>query len=98
METSNEGITSLKMVSKGDPVNNKTPTSPFIHVWDQDDVENESSSFQEEELLSSQNDAGSRTLVIIKLKGDLDVMISPLLLESLQRLVFFGEFNSLGKA
>lgn len=87
METSNEGITSLKMVSKGDPVNNKTPTSPFIHVWDQD-VENENNSFQEEELLSSQNDAGFRTLVIIKLKGDLDVMISPLLLESLQRLVF----------
>lgn len=87
METSNEGITSLKMVSKGDPTNNKTPTSPFIHVWDQDDVENENHSFQEEELLSNQSDAGSRTLVIVKLKGDLDIMISPLLLESLQRFV-----------
>lgn len=42
-------------------------------------------SLQEEELLSSQADAGTRTSIIIKLKGDLDIMISPLLLESLQR-------------
>ncbi|XP_063925143.1 bridge-like lipid transfer protein family member 1 isoform X3 [Zophobas morio] len=87
MELSSEGITSLKMVSKSDPVvNNKTPTSPFIHVWDQEDVD-DPTSFQEEELLSNQTDAGSRTLVIVKLKGDLDIMISPLLLESLQRFV-----------
>jgi hypothetical protein len=86
MEMSSEGITSLKMVSKSDPiVNNKTPTSPYIHVWDQEDVDNEPSSFQEEELLSNQTDAGCRTIVIVKLKGDLDIMISPLLLESLQR-------------
>jgi hypothetical protein len=88
MEMSSEGITSLKMVSKSDPiVNNKTPTSPYIHVWDQEDVDNEPSSFQEEELLSNQTDAGCRTIVIVKLKGDLDIMISPLLLESLQRFV-----------
>ncbi|RZC33149.1 hypothetical protein BDFB_010677, partial [Asbolus verrucosus] len=88
MEISSEGITSLKMVSKSDPIaSNKTPTSPYIHVWDQDDIENDSSSFQEEELLSNQNDAGSRTIVIVKLKGDLDIMISPLLLESFQRFV-----------
>lgn len=37
--------------------------------------------------MSSQTDAGCRTIVIVKLKGDLDVMISPLLLETLQRFV-----------
>lgn len=74
------------MVSKSDVMgNNKTPTSPYVYVWDQEEVENESGSFQEEELLSGQSEAGSRTIVIVKLKGDLDVMISPLLLETLQR-------------
>ncbi|XP_044260636.1 transmembrane protein KIAA1109 homolog isoform X4 [Tribolium madens] len=84
METASEGITSLKMVSRGE--GNKTPTSPYAHVWDQDEVEGDST-FQEEELLSNQMDAGCRTIVIVKLKGDLDVMVSPLLLESLQRFV-----------
>lgn len=85
-ETLVDGITSLKMVSKSDAMgNNKTPTSPYVYVWDQEEVENESGSFQEEELLSGQSEAGSRTIVIVKLKGDLDVMISPLLLETLQR-------------
>lgn len=45
-------------------------------------------SIHEEELLGvSNNDGGSRTSIIVKLKGDLDVMISPLLLEALQRFV-----------
>ncbi|XP_066144647.1 bridge-like lipid transfer protein family member 1 isoform X4 [Euwallacea fornicatus] len=90
MEPLSDGITSLKMVSRSDSgINNqnKTPTSPYVHVWDNDEVENDSGSFQEEELLSSQAESGSRTIVIVKLKGDLDIMISPLLLESLQRLV-----------
>ncbi|KAJ8982559.1 hypothetical protein NQ317_005030 [Molorchus minor] len=87
MEPISDGITSLKMVSRSDAMGNKTPTSPYVYVWDQEEVENESGSFQEEELLSSQGDAGSRTIVIVKLKGDLDVMISPLLLETFQRFV-----------
>jgi hypothetical protein len=41
----------------------------------------------EEELLASQNEYGSKSTVIVKLKGDLDVMLSPLVLESLQRYV-----------
>uniref|UniRef100_A0A6P7G1L5 Transmembrane protein KIAA1109 homolog isoform X3 n=1 Tax=Diabrotica virgifera virgifera TaxID=50390 RepID=A0A6P7G1L5_DIAVI len=85
METVNDGITSLKMVSRSD--NNKTPTSPFIYVWDQEEVENDSGSFQEEELLSCHGDGCSRTTLIVKLKGDLDVMISPLLLETLQKFI-----------
>ncbi|KAJ8916684.1 hypothetical protein NQ315_000329 [Exocentrus adspersus] len=88
MDTLVDGITSLKMASKSDAAcNNKTPTSPYIYVWDQEEVENESGSFQEEELLSCQTEAGCRTIVIVKLKGDLDVMISPLLLETLQRYI-----------
>ncbi|CAH1110220.1 unnamed protein product [Psylliodes chrysocephalus] len=88
METVSDGITSLKMVSRSDNiVNNKTPTSPFMYVWDQEDVDNETGSFQEEELLSGQGDTGSRIIFVVKLKGDLDVMISPLLLETLQRFI-----------
>ena len=41
----------------------------------------------EEEFLSSQNEYGTKSTVIIKLKGDLDIMLSPLVLESLQRYV-----------
>ncbi|CAG9772767.1 unnamed protein product [Ceutorhynchus assimilis] len=91
MEPLSDGITSLKMVSRSDSAignQNKTPTSPFVYVWDNEEIENDSGSFPEEELLSGQSDAGcSRTIIIVKLKGDLDVMISPLLLESLQRFV-----------
>jgi len=41
----------------------------------------------EEELLASQNEYGTKSTVIVKLKGDLDIMLSPLVLESLQRYV-----------
>jgi hypothetical protein len=41
----------------------------------------------DEELLASQNEYGTKTTVILKLKGDLDIMLSPLVLESLQRYV-----------
>ncbi|KAH1010974.1 hypothetical protein HUJ04_000423 [Dendroctonus ponderosae] len=90
MEPLSDGITSLKMVSRSDSGianQNKTPTSPYVYVWDNDEMENDSGSFQEEELLSGQTDGGSRTVVIVKLKGDLDIMVSPLLLESLLRFV-----------
>lgn len=85
MEMINSGITSLKMVSKSEAGSNKTPTSPHVNVWDQEDVETDYSSFQEEELLNTQSEAGYRTVLIVKLKDDLDIMISPLLLETLQR-------------
>lgn len=85
METINSGVTSLKMASKSETTNNKTPTSSYVHVWDQDELDMEYTSFQEEELLNTQSDSESRTVLIIKLKDDLDVMICPLLLETLQR-------------
>lgn len=45
MELLNDGITSLKMVSRSDSVvgnQNKTPTSPYVYIWDNEEVENDS--------------------------------------------------------
>lgn len=39
----------------------------------------------QEELLSLRNESGTKTTVIIKMKGDVDIMVTPLILESLQR-------------
>lgn len=41
----------------------------------------------EEELLAILNETGSRTTVIVKFKGDVDIMLSPMVLESLQRFI-----------
>jgi hypothetical protein len=41
----------------------------------------------EEELLAILHETGSRTTVIAKFKGDVDIMISPMVLESLQRFI-----------
>lgn len=39
----------------------------------------------QEEFLSLRNDSGTRTTIIIKMKGDVDIMVTPLILESFQR-------------
>lgn len=49
--------------------------------------EDDSATRAEEELLAVQHETGSRTTVIVKLKGDVDIMISPMVLESLQRFI-----------
>lgn len=41
----------------------------------------------EDELLAAQHETGFRTTVIVKLKGDVDIMVSPMVLESLQRFI-----------
>lgn len=41
----------------------------------------------EEELLAILHETGSRTTVIAKFKGDVDIMLSPMVLESLQRFI-----------
>nr|CAD7595535.1 unnamed protein product [Timema genevievae] len=92
-ETLSEGFTSFKMVGRPSdhhttpPHSTKTPTHPY--VWDTSALmSSESGDFEtdcEEELLNLQNEYGNRTTLIIKLKGDMDVMITPLVLESLQR-------------
>ncbi|XP_011301889.1 uncharacterized protein KIAA1109 isoform X7 [Fopius arisanus] len=94
-ETVSEGFTSLKMVTRNDssPLagsSNKTPTHPYL--WDnsaliQSESEEDNTGKDEEELLAVQHETGSRTTVIVKLKGDADIMLSPMVLESLQRFI-----------
>ncbi|XP_076663219.1 transmembrane protein KIAA1109 homolog tweek isoform X13 [Andrena cerasifolii] len=94
-ETVTEGFTSLKMITRSDgsPVassSNKTPTHPYL--WDsatltQMEGEEDHTTHNEEELLAVQHESGSRTTVIVKFKGDVDIMLSPMVLESLQRFI-----------
>ncbi|KAK5638052.1 hypothetical protein RI129_012347 [Pyrocoelia pectoralis] len=94
MEKVTEGVTSFKMMTRKDYTENQITNNKCTSGWDQDveDITTElptGNTFavviinltfplaQEEELLSSQGD----------LQGDLDVMITPLLLESLQKFV-----------
>ncbi|KAH0953833.1 hypothetical protein HN011_011903 [Eciton burchellii] len=95
LDTVTEGFTSLKMVTRSDgsPVassSNKTPTHPYL--WDdislnQTEGEDDHAMHGEEELLAILHETGSRTTVIAKFKGDVDIMISPMVLESLQRFI-----------
>ncbi|KAG7214078.1 hypothetical protein KM043_001440 [Ampulex compressa] len=95
LDTITEGFTSLKMVTRSDgsPIagsSNKTPTHPYI--WDsttlnQMEGEDDNTGREEEELLAVQHETGSRTTVMVKFKGDVDIMISPMVLESLQRFI-----------
>jgi len=41
----------------------------------------------EEEMVSLRSETGTRTTVVIKLKGDIDLMVTPLALESFQKYV-----------
>ncbi|KAK9874269.1 hypothetical protein WA026_002622 [Henosepilachna vigintioctopunctata] len=88
METVMDGMTSMKMMTRPESSGcGRTPSSPFVYSWERGDIEKELEEVQEEELVSSPTYGGNRTTVIIKLKGDMDIMVSPLLLESLQRFV-----------
>ncbi|XP_031778306.1 transmembrane protein KIAA1109 isoform X10 [Nasonia vitripennis] len=90
-----EGFTSLKMINRNDvspkaSSSNRTPTHPYL--WDNSTLiaseEGEDNlPSDEEELLTAQHENGSRTTVIVKLKGDIDVMLTPLVLECLQRFI-----------
>ncbi|XP_034234984.1 transmembrane protein KIAA1109 isoform X3 [Thrips palmi] len=93
-----EGFTSLKMVSRNQdshgtppPPSSKTPTHPY--TWGESPnmpstkSSGESNTDCEEELLALHTEMGTRTTVIIKFKGDVDIMLSPLVLESLQRFI-----------
>lgn len=94
-DTVSEGFTSLKMVTRSDgsptaSSSNKTPTHPYL--WDssaliQSEGDNDDIAHDEDELLTVQHETGSRTTVIVKLKGDIDIMLSPMVLESLQRFI-----------
>nr|XP_031841602.1 transmembrane protein KIAA1109 isoform X3 [Nomia melanderi] len=94
-ETIAEGFTSLKMITRSDgsPTagsSNKTPTHPYL--WDSSTIsqmegEQDHTTHNEEELLAAQHESGSRTTVIVKFKGDVDIMLTPMVLESLQRFI-----------
>uniref|UniRef100_A0A1B6DJ95 Bridge-like lipid transfer protein family member 1 C-terminal domain-containing protein n=2 Tax=Clastoptera arizonana TaxID=38151 RepID=A0A1B6DJ95_9HEMI len=96
-ETIAEGFTSLKMVNRDKvtcttppPPSSKTPTHPYN--WEKIDScnlggNNDLETGLQEELLSFRNESGTRTTVVVKLKGDIDIMVSPLVLESLQRFI-----------
>ncbi|XP_033221657.1 transmembrane protein KIAA1109-like [Belonocnema kinseyi] len=94
-ETVTEGFTTLKMITRneGSPKacsSNRTPTHPYL--WDSSTLissegEDDGATHDEEELLAVQHETGSRTTVIVKLKGDVDIMLSPMVLESLQRFI-----------
>nr|XP_018906485.1 PREDICTED: uncharacterized protein KIAA1109 isoform X3 [Bemisia tabaci] len=98
-EMMSEGFTGLKMVSRGrekdgSPIpptsSSRTPTHPYMWdvaqqelVYEEERAETEC----EEELLSQRIESGTRTTIIIKMNGDVDIMVSPLALESLQRII-----------
>ncbi|XP_061939071.1 bridge-like lipid transfer protein family member 1 isoform X15 [Apis cerana] len=94
-ETVTEGFTSLKMITRSDgsPIansSNKTPTHPYL--WDSTTInhmegEEDHTAHNKEELLTAQHENGSRTTVIVKFKGDVDIMLTPMVLESLQRFI-----------
>ncbi|BES96456.1 Fragile site-associated protein C-terminus [Nesidiocoris tenuis] len=96
-ERMTEGFTSLKMVNRNreafspPPSLGKTPTHPY--TWDIHPPESSKEDADElignaqEELLSFRNETGTRTTLVVKMKGDVDIMVSPLVLESLQRFV-----------
>lgn len=46
----------------------------------------------EEEMISLRSETGTRTTIVIKLKGDIDLMVTPLALESLQKFVAEKKF------
>ncbi|KAK6639579.1 hypothetical protein RUM43_007852 [Polyplax serrata] len=89
-----EGFTYLKMLQRlneeppASPGHfSKTPTHPF--AWDDidsGDKDGEQTGL-EEEMLSTSCEAGSRSTIVVKFKGDFDVIITPLVLESLQRFI-----------
>lgn len=90
-----EGFSYLKMVSRisqndglptPPPPSSKTPTHPYN--WDNAtfyDPKEDSDTKLEDEILNVSCEAGNRTTIIVKFKGDFDVTITPLVLESLQR-------------
>ncbi|XP_065331514.1 bridge-like lipid transfer protein family member 1 isoform X1 [Cloeon dipterum] len=90
-----EGFTTLKMLSRSQEYNHftppassnkQTPTHPYM--WDNATfLQSDGSGDVEEEILAFQNEHGTRTTIIVKSRGDIDIMISPLVLESLQRFI-----------
>ncbi|KAG4067242.1 hypothetical protein HA402_000233 [Bradysia odoriphaga] len=65
-------------------------TVPKSHPWDPSVMLRHSDNVKDEvdnEFMSTQSDTATRNSVIIRLKGHVEVMLTPLLLEGLQRMI-----------
>lgn len=72
----------------------QTNTLPKPHPWDPmvmvKQVDNDKHPEDSEiEFIGSQGESATRNSVVVRFKGQVDVMLTPLLLEGLQRYVFF---------
>lgn len=81
----------MRIISKSDSTtsvqSNNTSIQPKGHPWDpsvlvKGDVKTEGI---ENEFIGSQGESATRNSVIVRFKGQVDVMLTPLLLEGLQR-------------
>lgn len=93
----------VKVISRYDG-SGQQPTSsmstlPRPHPWDpsvmvRGSFEKQESKEHENEFLSSQGETATRNSVVVRFKGQVDIMVTPLLLEGLQRYDFFFVFIS----
>lgn len=89
-----EGFTYMKMMNRLNEEHSsspshctKTPTHPYNLDSSMSERKNDEDTLLEEEMLSTSCEAGSRSTIIVKFKGDFDVILTPLVLESLQRFI-----------
>ncbi|XP_065078677.1 bridge-like lipid transfer protein family member 1 isoform X6 [Ochlerotatus camptorhynchus] len=87
----------VKIISRYDGSSQQSSASgmstlPKPHPWDpsvmvRGSFEKHESKENENEFLSSQGETATRNSVVIRFKGQVDVMLTPLLLEGLQRMI-----------
>lgn len=88
-----EGFSYLRMISRsgdGQPTptfqSSRTPAHPYSSDNTSiGDLKEDEDMSLEEEMLKVPCEMGNRSTVLVNFKGDIDVMITPLVLESLQR-------------
>lgn len=70
-------------------VSNIAQSVPRSHPWDPNviirSVDNANPENEEKEFMTSQNDTATRNSVVVKFKGNVEVTLTPLLLEGLQK-------------
>lgn len=90
MEPLAEGVAPLKLVSR-EETKSRTSGQDGAEQWEGKGVADIATEVElnsdEDELLAHHGECGTRTAVLIRVQGNLDIMVTPLLLESLQRFV-----------
>lgn len=90
MESLSEGAAPLKLTAREEP-KTKPPGPDGSDKWDGkgiSDITNEADmNPDEDELLAAHSEGGTRTAVLVRVQGCLDITVTPLLLETLQRFV-----------